>query len=123
MNILIVEDDPVNRLVLTFFFEDKCQQVMVAENGKEGLDLFNQNPDLDIIITDIMMPEIDGITMAREIRSGKNQPSIPIIAITAGGFKESKIPNSPFNRLLSKPVTLAELPQEIGALVGQGVIK
>ncbi|MDN3668423.1 response regulator [Echinicola jeungdonensis] len=123
MNILIVEDDPVNRLVLTFFLEEKSQNVIVAENGKEGLEVFNGKQDFDIIITDIMMPEIDGISMAREIRNGKKHPEIPIIAITAGGFKSSEIPDSPFSRLLSKPISLADLPQKMCELIGQGAIE
>lgn len=78
--ILYVEDDQVTRTELEQLLKRRAGTVMVAENGSVGLDLFRRCP-ADLVVTDIRMPIMDGITMARMIRA--ISPEVRIIATTA----------------------------------------
>lgn len=78
--LLYVEDDSVTREEITFFLNKNVREVLTAADGAGGLQLFKErNPDL--IITDIRMPVMDGLRMAKEIRT--INPDVPIIAVTA----------------------------------------
>lgn len=77
--ILVIEDEENIRKIITDFFEQEGYTVYQGANGKEGLEVFEEvNPDL--VILDVMMPELDGWTVCRRIR--KNS-SVPIIMLTA----------------------------------------
>jgi diguanylate cyclase (GGDEF)-like protein len=80
MRILYVEDEETVRRDMTLFFEDHFKEVVCADNGKGGLDLFRKEP-FDMIITDIQMPGMNGIDMIREIR--RHNEDIPIVIISA----------------------------------------
>jgi len=83
--VLCVEDDGPTRKVLVKILQARFSQVLVAKDGVEGLALFlRHRPDL--VITDIKMPNLDGITMAREIRA--QEPSTKIIVITSYGSSD-----------------------------------
>lgn len=80
LSVLYVEDDPVSATIIEKMLEKSFQQVYGAHDGAEGLWMFHlHNPDL--IVTDLMMPEMDGIAMLREIR--KNNQKTPVILMTA----------------------------------------
>jgi len=69
MNLLYVEDDSVTRMSDLYLYEQMFDEVFVATNGQEGLELFLENRDsIDIVITDESMPELNGTQMIREIR-------------------------------------------------------
>lgn len=78
-SILLVEDDVLMREFMTDYFKKDDWHVLEAANGREALELFEQH-ELDLIVLDIMMPEIDGWSVCRRIRK---QSAIPIIIITA----------------------------------------
>jgi len=80
--ILLIEDDALIRATAYKFLESSGHEVVEAENGAEALEI-NQLGFVDLVITDIMMPEKDGIQTIREIRS--THPFLPIIVITGGG--------------------------------------
>ncbi|MFD1887788.1 response regulator transcription factor [Paenibacillus wenxiniae] len=77
--ILLVEDDILMREFMTDYFKKDGWNVLEANNGREALELFEQH-ELDLIVLDIMMPEVDGWSVCRRIRK---QSAIPIIIITA----------------------------------------
>lgn len=80
IKVLFVEDEPVVREEAGIFLRKRCQSVYIAENGKEGLDLFlSKKPD--IVITDIKMPLMDGIELSKKIK--EISPATPIIITTA----------------------------------------
>jgi CheY-like chemotaxis protein len=79
---LIVDDEPDIREVLTRLLERESLNVRVAETGAEGLKKFREEP-ADIVITDIIMPDVDGIEFIRSLRS--EFPRARIIAISGGG--------------------------------------
>ncbi len=109
--VLIVEDDVRNSFVLTTIFEDKQMEVSVAHSGKEALALLEQNQDIEIIIMDIMMPEMDGYETMRRIRQQPQFQKLPIIAITAKTMQDDKDKcfEAGANDYLGKPVDTDEL--------------
>ena len=65
-------------------------RVLYAESGPEGLDLLEHNPDVDIVLMDIMMPELDGYETIREIRRRQAMQHLPLIAVTAKAMADDR---------------------------------
>lgn len=84
LNILLVEDDRINAKTMAAFLKIKEWTLQVAENGNKAVDLWRSN-HFDIILTDVKMPEMDGIEAVRIIREEEKKTGahIPIIAVTA----------------------------------------
>lgn len=110
-NILLVEDDPLVRDSLKAALESKDHQVATAANGLLGLKQY-ANAKFDLVISDIIMPDMEGIGMIRELR--RTSPEAKILAISGGG----RTGNSDFldiahrfgaMAVLQKPIRLAEL--------------
>ena len=85
--VLIVDDDVRNVFALTSALEERGLQVRYAENGKEGLDQLQQHPDVDVVLVDLMMPEMDGYATMRAIRAMPQFVTLPIVAVTAKAMK------------------------------------
>lgn len=79
--ILIIEDDPITQELVKDILEEENYDVEVAGNGIDGLELQNSNP-FDLIITDIVMPEKEGIETILEIK--RDYPKVKLIAISGG---------------------------------------
>ena len=88
--ILIVDDDMRNVFALTSVLEEKGVTVIVGRNGKEGIEKLQQSNNIDLILMDVMMPEMDGYTAMQEIRKLEKNARIPIIALTAKAMKEDR---------------------------------
>ncbi|HEY0592787.1 MAG TPA: response regulator, partial [Thermoanaerobaculia bacterium] len=84
---LIVDDDVRNIYALTSLLERHKMKVAYAESGREGIDTLAKNPDTDVVLMDIMMPEMDGYEAMRQIRSNETWRDLPIIALTAKAMK------------------------------------
>jgi signal transduction histidine kinase/CheY-like chemotaxis protein/PAS domain-containing protein len=87
--ILVVEDNEINRLVIIGILEDTNANFTSAENGKAAVDIFEENPDkFDLILMDVQMPIMDGLTATRNIRSSSKThvKTVPIIALTENAF-------------------------------------
>lgn len=82
LTLLYVEDDNDTRKASATILEDYVGKLIVAKNGKEALELLTQH-QIDLILTDILMPKMNGIEMIRKIREGKTNPQIPIVITTA----------------------------------------
>jgi CheY-like chemotaxis protein/nitrogen-specific signal transduction histidine kinase len=113
---LIVDDVDVNIEILEFILHDAGFETEAAANGREAVDKFQSSPvgHFDIILMDVQMPVIDGITAAEKIRSLANKEdarTVPIIALTANAFDEDwkKSADSGMNDHISKPVNTVEL--------------
>lgn len=80
--ILVIDDEVQIRSMLKKMLEREGFNVIVASDGKEGMNLFDKEP-ADLVITDLIMPEKDGIEIIRELK--KKSPDVPIIAMSGGG--------------------------------------
>jgi CheY-like chemotaxis protein/signal transduction histidine kinase len=89
-SILVVEDDVRNVFALTNVLEPKGMKVTVARNGLEALEALERDPKLELVLMDIMMPEMDGIEATRAIRKQTKWAKLPIIALTAKAMKDDQ---------------------------------
>ncbi len=85
--ILIMDDDIRNIFAINSVLESRKMKVFHAENGKLGILLLNQNPDVNLILMDTRMPEMDGLTATQEIRKVPKFKNLPIISLTAKAMK------------------------------------
>ena len=93
--ILVVEDDVRNIFALTSLLEPKGAKIEIARNGKEAIQALARSLSdpahaIDLVLMDIMMPEMDGITATREIRKRHEWRKVPIIALTAKAMKDDQ---------------------------------
>ena len=104
--ILLVDDDMRNVFAITHILEEKGIKALVGKNGKEALICVNENPDVDLVLMDIMMPEMDGYEAMRHIRKDERFKKLPIIALTAKAMKgdRAKCTEAGANDYLAKPV-------------------
>ncbi len=109
--VLLVDDDSRNVFALTAALEEKGMEVLTASNGREALQALNHHPDTDVILMDIMMPEMDGYEATRQIRAKQKYLKLPIIALTAKAMKgdKAKCIEAGANDYLSKPIEPARL--------------
>jgi CheY-like chemotaxis protein len=109
--VLIVDDEMRNVFALSKVLTEKNIIVLKAENGKIGIERLEQNPDIDIILMDIMMPVMDGYEAMNKIRQNARFKDIPIIALTAKAMKNDaeKCMNAGASDYLSKPLDVDKL--------------
>jgi len=120
-HILVIDDESFIRSLFGQFLEKSGHSVALAADGREGLQLIKQQKP-DLIITDIMMPEMDGLELLMEIR--KQHLEIPVIAIS-GGMKSQPANFLPqaqkfgAQRVFIKPINLAELFNAVNELLSK----
>ena len=109
--ILVVDDDMRNVFSIKKVLEDKGIEIVIGKNGKEGLTCLNDNPDVSLVLMDIMMPEMDGYTAIGEIRKQDRFKALPVIALTAKAMKgdRSKCIEAGANDYLAKPFDIDRL--------------
>ncbi|WP_418766111.1 HAMP domain-containing protein [Myxococcus xanthus] len=88
--VLVVDDDMRNIFALTSVLENHGMQVVFAENGRAAIEMLEQHRDVDIVLMDVMMPEMDGYETMRAIRKDLKYSSLPIIAVTAKALKDDR---------------------------------
>ncbi|MGQ4363210.1 HAMP domain-containing protein [Streptomyces sp. SAS_272] len=81
--VLVVDDDARNLFALSGILELHGVRVLHAENGREGIDTLRNNPEIALVLMDVMMPEMDGYTATAEIRRMPEYAELPIVAVTA----------------------------------------
>jgi CheY-like chemotaxis protein len=109
--VLIVDDDVRNVFALASVFEGRGMDVLFAENGREGLATLKENPDVDLVLMDIMMPEMDGYETTRAVREMPEFKALPIVALTAKAMKgdREKSIASGASDYITKPVDVDQL--------------
>jgi CheY-like chemotaxis protein len=108
---LIVDDDIRNIFALAGALEQHGMAVLNAENGKDGIEALKNNPDTDVVLMDIMMPELDGYDTIRIMRGMEEFRDLPIIAVTAKAMKgdREKCIEAGASDYISKPVNIEQL--------------
>ena len=125
--ILIVDDDPVNRMVLQGMLKLHDYRVLEAENGMQAVEMVQQNPQIDLIIMDVMMPHMTGYDACREIRRTHSFDSMPVLFLTAKKNVDEDIEEcftAGGNDYLTKPVSKHDLlPRVANHLRIAGIIR
>ena len=123
LHILLAEDNELNMEIAEFIVENEGAVPAKAENGEEAVELFRKSAvgTYDVILMDIMMPVMDGLTAARKIRAMDrlDAKTIPIIAMTANAFTEDKLKTKEagMNEHMSKPLNREQLVETIARLM------
>ncbi|MEV6482368.1 HAMP domain-containing protein [Streptomyces sp. NPDC051576] len=117
--VLIVDDDIRNVFALTHVLGRVGMPVLYAENGREGIETLERNPDVELVLMDIMMPEMDGYETIAAIRRAPHWTGLPIVALTAKampGDREKSIARGA-NDYVPKPVDVDQLLTVVCALL------
>lgn len=106
LNVLVVDDDMINRKLLKSYFKRKSTSINVieAENGAEALDKFKEN-DIDLILLDIVMPILDGVGFLKKFRSDSENLEVPIIILSTDDSRKTEVLENGANSFLTKPVS------------------
>lgn len=109
--VLVVDDDVRNLFALTAVFERSNIDVITAESGREAIEILNKDKGIDIVLMDIMMPEMDGYETIQMIRKEPRHKSLPIIAVTAKAMigDRQKCIASGASDYITKPVKTDQL--------------
>ncbi len=114
--ILVVEDDVRNVYAVTSIFEPRGAIVEIARNGREALDFLQSSMDspdktIDLVLMDVMMPEMDGLTATREIRKRPEWKKLPVIMLTAKAMKDDqdRCLEAGANDYMAKPLDVEKL--------------
>ncbi|MDY0745408.1 response regulator [Paucibacter sp. R3-3] len=108
--VLIVEDDVRNIFALSAALEPKGMKIEIARNGREALEVLARQP-IDMVLMDVMMPEMDGIAATREIRKQPQFQRLPVIALTAKAMKDDheRCLAAGANDYIAKPLDVGKL--------------
>ncbi|PSR19765.1 DNA-binding response regulator [filamentous cyanobacterium CCP3] len=119
-NILLVDDEPGLREAVQAYLEDSGFTVRAASNAKEGWDLLQQETP-DVLISDIMMPQVDGYAFLAQVRDDVRFKGLPVLFLTARGMTSDRIQgyNSGCDAYLSKPFDPEELVAVVSNLIGR----
>jgi signal transduction histidine kinase/CheY-like chemotaxis protein/CHASE3 domain sensor protein len=109
--LLIVDDDPRNVDALSSLLKKYQMNLVTAENGRDALEKLDKHKDVDVVLMDIMMPEMDGYEAMRAIRAQREFSSLPIIAVTAKAMQGDRVKclESGASDYITKPVDRSQL--------------
>lgn len=123
LHVLVVDDEPhIGRIIKTKL-EHGPFRVTLAYDGQQALDALQRNPDVALVILDLMMPHVDGLGVLRQMRAHGAWERIPIVVLTAVG--EEQYQREAFglgaNEFLTKPFSPKKLYQRVAELAGAAV--
>ena len=109
--IVVIDDDIRNIFSLASALEEYGIELSYAESGRAGLEVLDARPDIDVVLVDIMMPDMDGYETIREIRTRPGLADLPIVAVTAKAMKgdRQKCIQAGASDYVSKPVDIDHL--------------
>nr|WP_255603966.1 response regulator [Oscillochloris sp. ZM17-4] len=117
---MIVDDYAPNHRLMSFILEQHGYAVVAAFDGQQALDRLN-NAAVDLVLTDLTMPKIDGLALARAIRADARFTSTPILMVTASTREQDHVRASGIgiDSFLTKPVDSEDLVREVARLISQ----
>jgi PAS domain S-box-containing protein len=123
--ILVVDDDMRNVFALSKVLRDRGMEVLKAENGRVAIQILTENPAVDMILMDIMMPEMDGLSAMREIRSLHYFQELPIVALTAKAMTEDRqlCIKAGASEYITKPIDVENLLTIMRSFIGSESLK
>jgi len=109
--ILIAEDDVRNIFALTSILEPLGAELVVTRNGREAVECLDKRRDIDLVLMDLMMPEMDGLAATRAIRKQPEHARLPIIALTAKAMRDDRqhCLDAGANDYIAKPIDVDKL--------------
>lgn len=116
--IMIADDSPVNQTVYAFILEKAKHEVLLVNNGVEAWEKL-QTDTVDLLITDISMPEMDGPTLLGYVRQSASMGSLPVVMLTGIGADDKRLQSLAVNAdaLLTKPTSSWELLRTVDGLL------
>lgn len=116
--ILVADDDNISVILLTNYLKSIDAEFIIARNGEEALDLFEQNTDIDLILMDIKMPKLNGLEVTKLIKA--RNPEVKIIAETAFAMvgDERKAVEVGCDAYITKPINGQKLLFMIKSMLG-----
>ncbi len=117
--VLVVEDDPDLLELMTRVLEKEGCEVMIANDGREGLVLASGRPRPDLIISDIMMPDMDGLEMVRALREDANTKRMPVIFLTSKSTPQDLVAGiqAGARAYLTKPFKMQDLLAKVRSIL------
>lgn len=115
LKVLIVDDDFINRKLLQTLLKKNpsVTDMVEAENGSDALDKIKKDPDINLILLDIMMPIVDGIEFLKIFRSDMKNSHIPVIVLSTDDTRKTEVFDNGANDFLRKPVKEDTLSSKI----------
>jgi len=106
LKVLVVDDDFINRKLLQTLLKKNpaITDIIEAENGSDALDKIKKDPDIDLILLDIMMPIVDGIEFLKIFRLDMTKAHIPVIVLSTDDTRKTEVFENGANDFLRKPV-------------------
>ncbi|EPG76170.1 HAMP domain protein [Leptospira fainei serovar Hurstbridge str. BUT 6] len=119
--VLIVDDDVRNIFALTSVLEQHKMKIEHAENARDGIELLKKTEDVEVVLMDVMMPDMDGYEAMRCIRADENFVDLPIVALTAKAMKgdREKCIDAGATDYITKPVSVDQLLSLLRVLLGR----
>lgn len=116
--ILVVDDDPLMHRLYQHHLEKAGYQMVSAKTGREALDIASRQPP-QLIVMDVMMPDMDGLEALRELKKNDATRGIPVVVITANGHHMARKESEQFGAavFLTKPFSPTQLLTEIKKIV------
>jgi CheY-like chemotaxis protein len=120
-SLLVVDDDPINRMVLSRELERQGHRVATADNGAAALEALHAEP-FDVVLLDVVMPNLDGLTACALLRQQPETAHIPIVMVTTRG-EEANVETAFRNGCtdyVTKPINGVELLTKLSNILGLG---
>ena len=124
MAILIVEDNPMSARLMEHSLKKLNYQTLIASNGKEALDILAENTSINLVVTDVMMPEMDGLELVEKIKNSSDCAHVPVIVCTVLRDQDSikRAATLGCKHYLVKPYQINDLRTKVTECLRQGKI-
>ena len=119
--ILVVEDDPLIMDLIAILLEREGHEVVRAGTAEEGLEIAGRRPP-DLVLMDIALPGIDGLTATRTLKSEERTRGVPVVALTAQAMRADAeaAARAGCDGFIAKPIATREFLQRVAAILGPG---